>query len=389
MIRPRRDARGTETCPRPDTIDPSIVSTSDWPGMPKGRLARAALAHADALVVRWLPGGRREGDEYVVRNPRRIDHKPGSFKINIRTGAWADFVTGEAGGDLVALSAWLDDATQLAAARALADELGLVNAAPARQRNSQHPPGDEPTPIVPVPEGAPAPSVVHPRLGKPVHVAEYRDAEGRLFGVIHRYEPAESRKQVLPLVLCADGTRLVWEWRGLPKPRPLYGLDLLAQRPGAPVVVVEGEPKCDAGRRLIGARAVVVAWPGGAKAATHVDWSPLAGRQVAIWPDADAPGIEAARWIADELGRIGAAKVGIVNPPAGVPEGWDLADAEREGWTGERVLARIREGVREPLALRAASGVAPAPDAPPAEAPAEARASPIEDDAAPFRALGH
>jgi hypothetical protein len=89
------------------------------------------------------------------------------------------------------------------------------------------------------------------------------------------------------------------------------------------------------------------------------------------------------------LGRIGAAKVGIVNPPAGVAEGWDLADAEREGWTGERVLPRIREGVREPLALRAASGVAPAPDAPPAEAPAEARASPIEDDAAPFRALGH
>jgi len=114
MIRPRRDARGTETCLRPDTIDPSIVSTSDWPGMPKGRLARAALAYADALVVRWLPGGQREGDEYVVRNPRRIDDKPGSFKINIRTGAWADFVTGEAGGDLVALRAWLDGATQLA-----------------------------------------------------------------------------------------------------------------------------------------------------------------------------------------------------------------------------------------------------------------------------------
>ena len=353
-------------------------------------VARAALAHADALVARWLPGGRREGDEYVVRNPKRADHKPGSFKVNTRTGAWADFATGEAGGDLVALRAWLDGATQIEAARMLAGELGIGDAALAPKSpkgNGHHPPGDGPVPIVPVPEGAPAPPAAHPRLGKPAHVAEYRDAEGRLLGVIHRYEPPAQRKQILPAVLCADGTRLVWEWRGLPKPRPLYGLDLLAKRPGVPAVVVEGEPKCDAARRLIGERAVVVAWPGGAKAARHVDWSPLSGRQVAIWPDADAPGIEAARWIADELRRIGAAKIGIVNPPAGVPEGWDLADAERDGWTGERVLARIREGVREPLGLRA--GPDDAPEAPPAEAPAEPGPRAMEDDGAPFRPLGH
>jgi putative DNA primase/helicase len=346
-------------------------------------VARAALAHADALVARWLPGGRREGDEYVVRNPKRADRTPGSFKVNTRTGAWADFATGEAGGDLVALRAWLDGASQIEAARVLAGELGLGDTAP--KVNGHHPPAapDESwEPILPVPHGAPAPPAAHPRLGRPVHVAEYRDDAGRLLGVVHRYEPAGERKQILPLVLCADGTRLSWRWRGLPKPRPLYGLDLLAARPDASVVVVEGEPKCDAGRRLIGARAVVVTWPGGAKALRHVDWSPLAGRAVAIWPDADEPGIEAARWIADELRRVGARKVGIVNPPADVPVGWDLADAEREGWPAERVLARIRDGTKEPLALRLRRD-----DPAPPDGDEDRGDAPTED--APFLALGH
>jgi hypothetical protein len=38
------------------------------------------------LLDRWLPGGRREGREYVARNPRRADRTAGSFRINITTG---------------------------------------------------------------------------------------------------------------------------------------------------------------------------------------------------------------------------------------------------------------------------------------------------------------
>src|SRR3712207_8343023 len=58
-----------------------------------------ALASLPALLARWLPDGRREGNEYVARNPRRHDHHPGSFKINLTRGAWADFATGDRGGD--------------------------------------------------------------------------------------------------------------------------------------------------------------------------------------------------------------------------------------------------------------------------------------------------
>src|SRR5262249_30276621 len=49
------------------------------------RIKHAALVRLPDLLTRWLPGGRVEGAEYVVRNPKRHDRKPGSFKINLAT----------------------------------------------------------------------------------------------------------------------------------------------------------------------------------------------------------------------------------------------------------------------------------------------------------------
>jgi hypothetical protein len=69
------------------------------------------------------------GREYVVRNPKRADTRPGSFKVNLRTGRWADFATGDKGGDLIALVAWRFDVSQLAAARRLARLLSISHEA--------------------------------------------------------------------------------------------------------------------------------------------------------------------------------------------------------------------------------------------------------------------
>ena len=71
------------------------------------RIARAALGCSDTIVQRWLPHGKRIGAEWVSRNPTRDDRRPGSFKVNLSTGAWADFATGDAGADLVSLAAYL------------------------------------------------------------------------------------------------------------------------------------------------------------------------------------------------------------------------------------------------------------------------------------------
>ena len=84
---------------------------------------RAALASLLALLRRWLPDGQLMGREYEARNPRRADRRPGSFKVNVNTGKWADFATGDKGGDVVSLAAYLSGAGQADAARALADML--------------------------------------------------------------------------------------------------------------------------------------------------------------------------------------------------------------------------------------------------------------------------
>ena len=85
----------------------------------------AALARLPDVLRRWLPDGRIEGREFVARNPRRGDRRPGSFKINLNTGRWADFATGNAGGDPVSLAAYLAGCGQADAARELAAMLGL------------------------------------------------------------------------------------------------------------------------------------------------------------------------------------------------------------------------------------------------------------------------
>jgi hypothetical protein len=90
------------------------------------RIADAALSHGDTLTRRWLPEGRREGVEWVAINPTRADHRRGSFKVNLATGKWSDFATGDAGGDLVALAAYLFHLDQVEAARKIAAALGIA-----------------------------------------------------------------------------------------------------------------------------------------------------------------------------------------------------------------------------------------------------------------------
>ncbi len=55
-----------------------------------GAINRAALAALPAILARLLPGKVIAG-EYVALNPTRADRRPGSFKINLRSGRWADF----------------------------------------------------------------------------------------------------------------------------------------------------------------------------------------------------------------------------------------------------------------------------------------------------------
>ena len=122
-------------------------------------IAAAALASASSLLPQWLPDGRREGHEWKALNPTRADSKVGSFSVNLNTGAWADFATGDKGGDAIALLAYLDGIPQLEAAKRLAERLGVrqvgagsgpVDPAPAAKPATSR---SEWEPVVPAPPG--------------------------------------------------------------------------------------------------------------------------------------------------------------------------------------------------------------------------------------------
>jgi hypothetical protein len=85
----------------------------------------AALSALPALLARWLPDGRRQGREYVARNPTRVDRSLGSFSVNMVTGKWKDFADGAGGRDPISLYAHLRGIGQGAAARELASILRI------------------------------------------------------------------------------------------------------------------------------------------------------------------------------------------------------------------------------------------------------------------------
>lgn len=89
------------------------------------RINSAALASAEIIMARWLPDGRREGVEWVALNPRRSDKRVGSFKINLRTGRWGDFATGDRGGDFISLAAFVFGLKNGEAAHRVAEMLGV------------------------------------------------------------------------------------------------------------------------------------------------------------------------------------------------------------------------------------------------------------------------
>ena len=88
------------------------------------KIADLAKSSSQTVVSYLCPHGKREGHEWVALNPTRSDTKPGSFKINLRTGKWADFATGDRGGDLIALWAYIKGIGQYEAMQHIKTLLG-------------------------------------------------------------------------------------------------------------------------------------------------------------------------------------------------------------------------------------------------------------------------
>ncbi|MGX5217496.1 DUF927 domain-containing protein [Pseudomonas segetis] len=330
----------------------------------------AALCSIDRVLAHWLPGGKRvdSNREYTAPNPLRADKHAGSFKVNLAKGTWSDFATGDKGGDLIDLVRYLDGGTDIEACNNLADFLNVTaGSEPAPVAKQAKTP--EWVPVQPIPDEAMSKCPhKHRQHGKPSKVWVYKDAKSRPLFVLYRFDlgPDENgtpRKVFAPLTWCkkADSDVHQWRWQGVPDPRPLLRLDELAKRPSDSVVVCEGEKAADAAAELL-PHYVATCWPNGTNSWHKADFTPLAGREVLLWPDNDAPGFKCMDALAEHLIKLGAASVNILaltvfqqrpglkgdkptfSKGGDWAEGNDAADAVASGWTVAHLAELERTG---------------------------------------------
>lgn len=230
------------------------------------------------------------------------------------------------------------------------------------------------SPILPIPDDVPVARVRHPTRGEPLRVFFYQDAEGRPLGRMCRFLTSSGEAVHLPLTWChdQDGVR-GWRWIQFQRFRPMFGLDRLADYARDPlglVFIVFDEHEADWLATLIPASGCVVSWPGGLRNIDEVDWSPLRGHQVVIWPtrtmsrakilrDAGEAGVILPRerqpgWQAAlKLEKIalgyGCTTVEIVDPFSGaaVPEGFGPAMAGMQNWNDGQVWDFIFDRVKK------------------------------------------
>lgn len=304
------------------------------------RLAADLLAKAPEILPAWLPAGKKRGREWVCGD--LAGKGGGSLSINMTTGVWADFASGDRGGDLISLYAAINRIGQADAARQLTGDepaLRLITppaAAPTAAKK------EEKFTTAP-PHGVDPPDFENKTLGSPNGLWRYLSETGNLLGYVARYDPPGERKVYIPFSWAGR-----WQKKQFSDPRPLYGLELLAARPEAPVMLVEGEKSADAARKLAGDIYLVLSWPGGGHAWAKADFSPLYGRKILIWPDADAPGTVCATSVAEFL-LPHCQEIKFVDV-SDRSDGWDAADALSDGWDWQRLKewARARVKVVEP-----------------------------------------
>jgi hypothetical protein len=348
----------------------------------------ALLASVDiAEVIGRFIELRKDGSEYTACCPFHSESTP-SFKVSKVKQYYHCFGCG-AHGDAIDFIREYERVDFKKAVEILNGGQPITVRASTSTAKKKAPPSPW-VPIQPVDDDVFAAPKTHGYRGTPDEIYTYKDVGGALLGYVYRFRTSDGGKETLPLVWARNtetGERM-WRWMAFPEPRPLYGLDKLAENPkgreGTPVLVVEGEKCANAGQAELAYP--VVSWPGGSKAAGKADFSPLAGSIAILWADCDAkrerltptekaagmdpgskpllpeaeqPGVQAMTHIAEQLAAlVPPAKVFWVKipKPGEKPDGWDIADAIAEGLKGPALAEFIKKRSKR---WQPASGSAP------------------------------
>jgi predicted P-loop ATPase len=352
--------------------------------------AKELLSRVDivAVIDRFVPL-KKSGAEYEACCPFHTEDTP-SFKVSPAKRFYQCFGCG-AHGDAIDFLQEYQQLSFVDACKALGgNEIPGAAGSPVRREVEREKKVSPWIPVQPAPAHAEAPPNAHFKRGLPETVWAYRDAAGAVLGYVYRFRTSTGGKETLPLSWChhKDSGLESWQWISFPQPRPLYGLDRLAEKPTATVLLVEGEKCADAGHAQLPELAVA-SWPGGGKAVKKADFSPLYGRKVILWADCDAkreplskaekdalaeqgkaagleagaiaasiieaqaakpllpeddqPGVKTMAEIGRQLLEAGCDVWNVRIPePGDKPDGWDIADAVDEGLIGTELANHIR-----------------------------------------------
>ncbi len=286
---------------------------------------RAALnERLEQLILHVWPSGKQRQNKFLVGDAMG---GPGDSLELVLSGAkaglWTDRATGEGGDifDLIARYYALDVHVQFPQVLDHAREwLARVSAASVSVSTASK---------------AKAPAV--DELGPVTAKWDYQDASGKLIAVVYRYDPEPGRKEFRPW----DVLR---RKMSPPERRPLYNQPGMLK--AEQVVLVEGE-KCAQTLIELGICATT-AMHGANAPVDKTDWSPLKGKRVLIWPDRDKPGWIYADQASQAVMQAGAASCAILQPPDGDPDGWDAADAVRDGFD---IAGFLAVGERMPVVM--------------------------------------
>ena len=257
------------------------------------------MTPVETMLAR-LPGAKKSGNGWSARCPAHDDRR-----------ASLSITQGDDGKVLVKCHAGCHTSAIVAALGLGLADLFPPKAGPTPARNGRATRAGRTFPTA-----RDAESELERRHGKRSALWTYHNPQGEPVGLVLRWD-TESGKDIRPVARHADG----WHIGAMPDPRPLYGLPDLAT--ARRVVVCEGEKAADAARSL-GFTATTSA--GGSQAARKTDWRPLAGKEVWIMPDNDAPGRKYDDTVAGILAKLTpAAVVKIIELP-GLPDGGDIED---------------------------------------------------------------
>ncbi|MBU9259078.1 AAA family ATPase [Burkholderia multivorans] len=294
-------------------------------------------AHIHGLLSEWLPGGSWKGREYLCSDMRGGNGKSMQVYEKADGWHWHDKANSESHGKgLINLYAaitgqpWKDAVQELSKTYGHIDESQLVHFEYQEEVDTR-------PKARPVPKEGLDFNFRHWELGLPSMTWDYRLPDGRLFAVVARYETPDG-KQIR-----------MWHWRHewtigayAESDRLIMNLDVLEKYPDSPVVVVEGEKAAGKLSAMFDpSELVVTTWPNGSTSVGKADWSPLAGRKVILWPDADEPGLDAMQRLGSILQEIESERVSIMEVQD-MPDGFDAADAISEGWDDDTVFEFIK-----------------------------------------------